>query len=296
VSDLGSILRKARLERKISLDDLQEVTKIRKRYLEAIEEGNYKVLPGSFYVRAFIKSYAEAVGLDPTEVLNMYQTTNPTPVTEQPVVETIRHKRKSVRNTEKLSRWASSVMFVCFILLIFGIVYYYTYKNAKGTPADNKPSQTQSPRITDSTNPSSGSKLNSTTNATYGGKVAPILTPTPIPTPTPTPAAVQVKFSSNEKGVDNYIITGTSKLDIQMKITGAQCWIQVNALTDAGTKGDMLRQKLYKNGDTDSFEITSSAYLNVGAASAVELTVNGTMIPVGDTPNPKRVQLNLQKN
>lgn len=63
MSDLGYILRKTRLERKISLDDLQEVTKIRKRYLEAIEEGNYKVLPGSFYVRAFIKSYAEAVGL-----------------------------------------------------------------------------------------------------------------------------------------------------------------------------------------------------------------------------------------
>ncbi|MFD0698314.1 helix-turn-helix domain-containing protein [Paenibacillus sp. GCM10027628] len=295
MSDLGYILRKARIDRKISLDDLQEVTKIRKRYLEAIEEGNYKVLPGSFYVRAFIKSYAEAVGLDPTEVLNMYQTTNPSPVSEKPAVETIRTKRTSVRNMEKLSRWASSVMFICFILLIFGIVYYYTYKNHKGTPAEDKPSQTQSPRITDSTNPSAGTKSSSTANATGDSKAAAIPTPTPTPSPTPTPA-VQVKFSSSEKGVDNYTITGTSKLDIQMKITGAQCWIQVNALTDTGVKGDMLRQKLYKNGDTDSFDLTSSAYLNVGAASALELTVNGTVVPVGDTPNPKRVQLNLQKS
>ncbi|MEW9697651.1 helix-turn-helix domain-containing protein [Paenibacillus sp. SI8] len=294
MSDLGNILRKTRLERKISLDDLQEVTKIRKRYLEAIEEGNYKVLPGSFYVRAFIKSYAEAVGLDPMEVLNMYQTTNPTPVAEQPVVETIRNKRKSVRNTEKMSRWASSVMFVCFILLIFGIVYYYTYKNAKGTPAEINPAQTQSPRITDSTNPSGSSKLNTSTNVTGENKVVPLSTPTP--TPSPTPAAIQVKFISNEKGVDNYTIIGTPKLDIQMKITGSQCWIQVNALTDTNAKGDMLRQKLYKNGDSDSFQLTGSAYLNVGAASALELTVNGTVIPVGDTPNPKRVQLNLQKS
>ncbi|NOV03098.1 helix-turn-helix domain-containing protein [Paenibacillus planticolens] len=290
MSDLGYILRKTRLEKKISLDDLQEVTKIRKRYLEAIEEGNYKVLPGSFYVRAFIKSYAEAVGLDPTEVLNMYETTNPSPVVEKPVVETIRKNRTSVRNTEKMSRWASSVMFICFILLIFGIVYYYTYKNYKGTPVGDKSSQTQSPRITNSTNPGAGTTPTTSTYASSEGKVVPL----PTPTLTPTPPAVQVKFSSNEKGVDNYTITGTANLKIQMKITGS-CWIRVDALSDGGAK-DMLRQKLYKEGDTDTFDLTSSAYLNVGAASALELNVNGTVVPVGDTPNPKRVQLNLQKS
>lgn len=294
MSDLGSILRKTRLEKKISLDDLQDVTKIRKRYLEAIEEGNYKILPGSFYVRAFIKSYAEAVGLDPTEVLNLYQTTNPSSPAQKPVVETIRQNRTSVRNTEKLSRFASSVMFICFILLIFGIVYYYTYKNYKGTPADEKPAQTQSPRITDSTNPSADTKSNTTTNVSSDGKVAPLATVAPTPEPKPTPPAVQVKFSSNEKGVDNYTITGTSNLKIQMKITGS-CWIRIDSLTEAGGK-DMLRQKLYNAGDTDTFDLTGSAYLNVGAASALELTVNGTVVPVGDTPNPKRVQLNLQKN
>ncbi|NRF91256.1 helix-turn-helix domain-containing protein [Paenibacillus frigoriresistens] len=293
MSDLGYILRKTRQEKKISLDDLQEVTKIRKRYLEAIEEGNYKVLPGSFYVRAFIKSYAEAVGLDPAEVLGMYQTTNPSPAIEKPVVETIRKNRTSVRNTEKLSRWASGTMFVCFILLIFGIVYYYTYKNYKGTPADEKPAQTQSPRITDSTNPATSTSPSTTMNTSGDGKVAPLSTPTPTPVPTLTPS-VQVKFSTSEKGVDNYTITGTSNLNIQMKITGS-CWIRVDSLTEAGGK-EMLRQKLYKAGDTDTFDLTNSAYLNVGAASALELTVNGTIVPVGDTPNPKRIQLNLQKS
>ncbi|UJF35403.1 helix-turn-helix domain-containing protein [Paenibacillus hexagrammi] len=290
MSDLGFILRKARMDSKISLDDLQEVTKIRKRYLEAIEEGNYKVLPGSFYVRAFIKSYAEAVGLDPNEVLQMYQSTNPSPEPEQPVVDTIRKKRSSVRNTEKISRWASSVMFVSFIVLISGIVYYYTYKNHKTTPAENNPTQTQSPRITDSTDPTAGTKLNST-----AAESTPQVVSTPTPAPTPTPSPVQVKFSANEKGVDNYTITGSQKLDIQLKITGAQCWIRIDEL-NANNQKSMLKQKTYKNGETDSFEIDGSSYLNIGAASAVELTVNGTVIPVGDTPNPKRVQLNLQKS
>ncbi|MGG1551208.1 helix-turn-helix domain-containing protein [Paenibacillus ferrarius] len=293
-ADLGYILRKTRLEKKMSLDELQEVTKIRKRYLEAIEEGNYKVLPGSFYVRAFIKSYAEALGLDPTEVLSMYQSTNPTPVVEKPVVEAIRPNRSSVHNTEKMSRWASSLMFVCFILLIFGIVYYYTYKNYKGTPADETPSQTSTTRITDSMNPnpSPGTSV----NATGASNPSPIVStaPTPSPTPTPTPPAVQVKFTSADKGVDNYAVTGAPKLSIQMTITGP-CWIRIDAVKSDGSK-EMLRQKLYNAGDTDTFELDNSAYLNVGAASALQLNVNGTLVPVGDTPNPKRLQLNLQKS
>ena len=133
-------------------------------------------------------------------------------------------------------------------------------------------------------------------NATSDGKATTMATsPTPTPAPTPTPPAVQVKFNSNEKGVDNYTITGAANLNIQFKITGS-CWIAVNALTPEGDKGPLLRQKLYKDGETDIFDLTSSAYLNVGAASALQLMVNGTLVPVGDTPNPKRVQFNLQKS
>lgn len=69
MSELGQQLKEARLQKGLSLDDVQEMTKIRKRYLEAIETGDYKVLPGSFYVRAFIKTYAETVGLNPDEIL-----------------------------------------------------------------------------------------------------------------------------------------------------------------------------------------------------------------------------------
>ncbi|MCD1257749.1 helix-turn-helix domain-containing protein [Paenibacillus athensensis] len=296
MSDLGQILRKARMDAKISLDDLQESTKIRKRYLEAIEEGNYKVLPGSFYVRAFIKSYAEAVGLDPTEVLKMYETTNPSPTTEQPAVETIRKKRASSRHTDKMSRWASGSMMIAFVVLILGVVYYFAYQNYKGTPAEDNPAQTQSPRITDRTDSSPGVTGSSTASGTNQGETLPSTAPTATPTPSPTPTpAVSVQFVSSEKNVDTYAVTGSDKLNIQLKITGAQCWIQVDALT-ADNKRVMQKQKLYKNGDSDSFELDSSAYLNIGAASTVELNVNGVVVTVGDTPNPKKVRLNLQKS
>ncbi|WP_139037439.1 helix-turn-helix domain-containing protein, partial [Bacillus pumilus] len=62
MTELGKRLVEAREEKGMSLEDLQTVTKIQKRYLLAIEQGNYDIIPGKFYVRAFIKQYAEAVG------------------------------------------------------------------------------------------------------------------------------------------------------------------------------------------------------------------------------------------
>lgn len=69
LSELGQFLKQARVEKNISIEEIQEITKIRKRYLEAIENGEYDVLPGQFYARAFIKSYSEAIGLNAEDVL-----------------------------------------------------------------------------------------------------------------------------------------------------------------------------------------------------------------------------------
>ncbi|MCX8001899.1 MAG: DUF4115 domain-containing protein [Anoxybacillus mongoliensis] len=72
LTELGKRLKEAREQRNMSLDDLQQITKIQKRYLIAIEQGNYVIMPGKFYVRAFIRQYAEAVGLDPDELFEQY--------------------------------------------------------------------------------------------------------------------------------------------------------------------------------------------------------------------------------
>ena len=69
MTELGARLKEARLAKGYSIDDLQEITKIQKRYLAGIEEGNYSTMPGAFYVRAFIKQYAEAVGLNGDELI-----------------------------------------------------------------------------------------------------------------------------------------------------------------------------------------------------------------------------------
>lgn len=68
-SVIGQELQNARLDKGLSLDDIQQSTKIQKRYLAAIENGQFDQLPGAFYERAFVRQYASAVGLDVTEFM-----------------------------------------------------------------------------------------------------------------------------------------------------------------------------------------------------------------------------------
>jgi len=64
-------LRKERESRQITLSDIAQRTRINIKYLQAIEQGAFDVLPQT-YVRAFIKAYAEAVGINATEALKKY--------------------------------------------------------------------------------------------------------------------------------------------------------------------------------------------------------------------------------
>ncbi|MFE4810858.1 RodZ domain-containing protein [Peribacillus simplex] len=83
LTELGNRLKEAREAKGLSLEDLQELTKIQKRYLIGIEEGNYSMMPGKFYVRAFIKQYCEAVGLDSEEIFEQYKSEIPSVYSEE---------------------------------------------------------------------------------------------------------------------------------------------------------------------------------------------------------------------
>lgn len=73
MSELGTRLREARVEKGYTLNTLQQMTKIQKKYLQAIEDGQYEEVPGNFYVRAFVKQYADMVGLNGEDLLEEFQ-------------------------------------------------------------------------------------------------------------------------------------------------------------------------------------------------------------------------------
>ena len=61
---LGSDLRAARLRRGLELEEVAEQTRISRRYLRALEEERFELLPGDAYAKSFLRSYADYLGLD----------------------------------------------------------------------------------------------------------------------------------------------------------------------------------------------------------------------------------------
>lgn len=66
-------LRKAREAKGIELKDVEEITKIRTKYLQALEEGNFGILPGGVYTIGYLRSYARFLGLDADSLVHTYR-------------------------------------------------------------------------------------------------------------------------------------------------------------------------------------------------------------------------------
>lgn len=70
---IGEILRTARLERHLSLQDISAATKIEEKYLSALEKNDFASLPPSTFVKGFIRNYALAVGKSPEDLLAIFR-------------------------------------------------------------------------------------------------------------------------------------------------------------------------------------------------------------------------------
>jgi cytoskeleton protein RodZ len=72
-AEFGEALRRQRLEREVSLDEVARITKIRKVYLESIEEGRFENLPHSeIFILGFLRAYAGHLGLDEQALITRY--------------------------------------------------------------------------------------------------------------------------------------------------------------------------------------------------------------------------------
>jgi cytoskeletal protein RodZ len=70
---LGEVLRAAREAKNVELPRVERETKIRERYLSALERGEYRELPGSVYTKGFLRNYGAYLGLDPEYLIDLYR-------------------------------------------------------------------------------------------------------------------------------------------------------------------------------------------------------------------------------
>jgi cytoskeletal protein RodZ len=91
MNSVGQELKKERELRGVSLKEIADTTKINMRYLRALEEDNFDMLPGNFFIKSIIKAYAGYIGLDEDVILDHFHHTIQTKkeeIEEQPREET----------------------------------------------------------------------------------------------------------------------------------------------------------------------------------------------------------------
>lgn len=129
----GEKLRAARLAKGWGLADAEEETKIRIRYLQALEEENYDILPGAAYVKGFLRTYANHLGLNAEELLTAYKSsvTPEIPVYTPPI--------KPIRTR---SVWFRPAVIV--VMAVVAVVVVIAIGNLLSPPA-NTPSNNYQP-------------------------------------------------------------------------------------------------------------------------------------------------------
>jgi cytoskeletal protein RodZ len=73
VPGIGDTLREARMRQRLDIADVEAKTKIRAKYLRALENEEFGLLPGPTFVRTFLRTYAEVLGLDPQRLVDEYR-------------------------------------------------------------------------------------------------------------------------------------------------------------------------------------------------------------------------------
>ena len=110
---IGSLLKQKRESRKMSVAELSRVTRIPVTALDSIEADRFDDLPGEVFVRGFLKSYAQAVGIVPQEVLARYTASRRVAyVTPLPVASPVQAAHKESRG-----RFGVAIAFVLLLIL-----------------------------------------------------------------------------------------------------------------------------------------------------------------------------------
>lgn len=179
MDEIGQKLREARLEKGYTIDDLQQITKIQKRYLIAIEEGNFDALPGDFYVRAFIKQYASVVGMNPDKLVEDYQqdipTVQPKPTVQEEEEQPTRsahHSERAARAGKSMRRFLPQILVGVAVLAIFGVVYGLTISQQRKDTKPSIPVDQSSVSVEDDTDSKKASKKSSQASKASSSKAA----------------------------------------------------------------------------------------------------------------------------
>lgn len=274
MTELGSRLKEARERKDLSLDDLQQITKIQKRYLVGIEEGNYSVMPGKFYVRAFIKQYAEAVGLNPEEIFEEFKSEIPGTYNDE-IPEQISRVQSRRQISTTGSKIVDKVPVIILVLFLLGgamtIYWFVSNKDVAEEPDTQLESQKTQYEESDEPPPAQDEQkeepneeeqvAGETDNA--AGEEEPV-------DETPTQELTEIEKRTNTatfelKNTDSFKVKLTAKAE-------GQAWVSVK-----NRQGENFVYKTMANGQSEEVDLTNQSEINfnIGKSSDLAIEING---------------------
>jgi cytoskeletal protein RodZ len=291
LTELGARLKEARTEKGYTLEDLQEITKIQKRYLVGIEEGNYSSMPGSFYVRAFIKQYAEAVGLNANEILEQYRADIPNSQASE-VAQSFSqsHNRRTLAKASSSSKVMESVPKIIvglFAVVIVIVVIALVSKKMSETP----------PTVEDADKPFEYEKNPITKDPEGDEDKKDDTEPTKEEEPTEENTPVQTigqGVALSDGASFEYTVTNTDQLKVRVEVTNGRSWIGMR--NAAGTEQLGANAKEYGVGEVVEFDATDNQYVRIrlGRALNVKVFINDEELQLVSDQTTQNIIIKLE--
>lgn len=263
---IGKKLRDARQAKGYTLDDLQQLTKIQKRYLIAIEDEKFDELPGDFYVRAFIKQYADTVGLDGNELLKEFNEQLPKAKTEEysdhisQAVETRANRRKTVsQGVSKVRQYMPTIIIACVIVIVLAAIW---------VTAIVRGHQDSSTKIDNSSVSVSGESRKKSSSSVKKSS-------------TKTKKSTAIKLTEASRNNNSVTYNAASlKKDAKLQIkTSGRAW---NSVTTDGTNALSRTMDANSTADVTIKRTTNTVVITVGNASATTLKLGNKKINFTD--------------
>ena len=273
--DFGTFLRQAREKRGVSLQQVAATTKISARVLDALERNDPRKLPGGIFSRAFVRSYAREVGLDPESAVEQFVAAFPEQAATESAPTTVVHDDPENFESRRQAATTFLQLLGVSLLIVVIVVIYYSLRPSQPPPVrvvseaaqeqQTPPPVPPAPPVNEPSQP--GAIQGAATAATPGATTVPEGTPaTPAPgtagpAVTPAPPAPTPRAAAAGTAID-------APLTIEIAASGA-CWL---VLTVDGAR---VIARTLDPGEHVSYPVRTFVTVNAGNAGALSLTLNG---------------------
>lgn len=306
--DIGARLKEARESKGLSLEEIQQTTKIQKRYLNAIENNDFKTLPGKFYTRAFIREYASAVGLNPEEVMEEHKNELPSYEDEE-IIKYSRAQRAKQQSTKTKTSGKGSSLFprilTAIAVIAVAVVIYVFVVNMNDSPNGDSPSSGEGqtddaielPADSEEESNNKGEEApteDKSSDESTEEEPAEDQPDAPKEQPEPEVTIELTKEGTGSFPEHTYTVKGVTDRTATIELSGS-AYLEVNAPKSGE---DLISRGMYSAQDSPiklDFSGKNQLYIKTGSVPNTTITINGKAVKFKDPEySTQKVLLNFE--